>query len=169
MAGGFLSLEILGHREALRNLEYMPDTVRAILLRKTGDWIEELEGRVIDNILSRLNKNSSGKLAGAVQSEVRQQGSRIEGEVWIEGIPYAKAQEQGASIPAHIIEPKNAKVLAFIGATGDKVFALRVFHPGAAIPPTFFMKDAYREMGPLISKGIKKAIVEGIRAKMRSA
>lgn len=163
----FLSLEILGHRNALQNLDRMPDTVRALLLAKTGDWIEQLEDKVVQNILNRLGNRSSGKLAAGVRSEVKEVSGRIEGRVYIEDVAYARAQEQGASIPAHIIRPREAKVLAFIGATGDKVFATRVFHPGGQIPATWFMKDAYREMGPLISRGIKTAIVQGIRANMR--
>lgn len=164
----FLSLEIIGDRRALQNLEYMPDTVRAILLEKTEDWVEQLEDRVVQNILSRLGKNSSGRMAAAVRSTAGMNGKRVEGRVWIEDIPYAGIQERGGTTPPHIIRPRNAKVLAFIGATGDKVFAMRVFHPGGTITPTWFMKDAYREIGPIISRGIKTAIVQGIRANMRS-
>jgi len=174
----FLQLTVLGDRNLLRNLEQMPDTVRTILLEKTRALTEDMADRVRDNIEARLGKTSATKskeysgsathLKDAVKVRIEDDGVRIDGQVYISGIPYAKGQEEGASIPAHIIYPKKGKLLAFTAATGDKVFATRVFHPGAMIPPTWFMKDAYREMGPRISRDIKNAVVQGIRANMRA-
>lgn len=171
-----LSLTLLGDRNLIRNLETMPDTVRAILLEKTRILTEDLARRVEENIETRLNKNKNEKaysgspkhMKDAVETFVDDDGNRVEGTVYIDNIPYARAQEKGANIPAHVIYPRRAKVLAFIAASGDKVVASRVFHPGAVIPPSRFMADAYREMGPIISKEIKKAVVQGIRAQMRS-
>jgi hypothetical protein len=162
-----LYVEILGHREALRNLDRLPDQVRAILVAKTESWVEELEDIVVGNIVQSMG-SKSGALAAAVKGAVRQQAGRVTGTVSIEGVPYARIQEEGGTTPPHIIRPRNAKILAFIGATGDKVFATHVFHPGGTIQGKHFMKDAYREMGGKISKGVKKAIVDGIRANMRS-
>lgn len=166
MAEDFLSVDILGERNLIRNIDQLPETVRVILKEKVTDWTFKLKGKVIDNIRERL-KEKTGDLTRGVEAEVTQEGLRVEGRVYIAGVPYAKAQEEGAAIPPHMIYPRNGKVLAFIAATGDKVFATRVFHPGAVIPPHWFMKDAYREMGPDISRGIKTAVVQGIRAKMR--
>jgi hypothetical protein len=163
----FLILDILGDRNALRNMESMPDTVRAILLVKTEDWVDELESKVINNILDRLQEKS-GDLLNSVTTEVGETGSRVFGRVSV-NTPYAKAQDTGAVTPPHVILPRDAKILAFIGATGDKVFATRVFHPGAVIPGTRYMKDAYRDMSSEISRGVKTSIVQGIRAKMRSS
>lgn len=161
-------VDVIGDRNALRNIDQLPDTVRVILLEKTRVWVTTLQGKVEDNILDRLEQKS-GRLLAGVRSEVVEDGIRIEGRVFIEGVPYARAQEDGASIPPHIIRPRNAKVLAFMAATGEKVFARHVFHPGATLQPKNFAKDAYREMGAEISKGIKNAIVQGIRQKMRAA
>jgi len=168
MAGSdFLYVDIVGDRNLTRNLDQMPDIVRAILLEKVASWTNALEERVKDNISTRLTQKS-GKLLSAVDSELIEENGKVEGRVFISGVPYAKPQEEGAVTPLHVIYPKNAKVLAFIAATGDKVFATRVLHPGAQIPASHFMKDAYREMGPQISRGIKQAVVEGIRKNMRS-
>lgn len=173
----FLQLTVLGDRNLLRNLEQMPDTVRAILLEKTRALTEDMADKVRANIEARLSKTqgkskeysgSPTHLKDAVEVRIVEDGIRIDGQVYIEGIPYARAQEEGAATPPHMIYPKNGKLLAFIAATGDKVFATRVFHPGGQIPPTWFMKDAYREMGPRISRDIKNAVVQGIRAKMRA-
>lgn len=176
MAEGFLSAEIVGDRNVLRNLDLMPETVKEILAVKVQSYAEELRDLVESNIRSRLNKTDKEKkysgsprhMADSVEVEMVNDGVKINGYVYIQGIPYAQAQEEGKAIPPHMIRPKDAKVLAFMAATGDKVFATRVFHPGGVIPASHFMKDAYRQMGPRISRGIKSAVVQGIRQQMRN-
>lgn len=162
----FLYVDIVGDRNLLRNLDQMPDTVRAILLEKVKGYTEQVADDVRANIMERLNQKTGNLLAG-VQTELRTEGVRIDGRVYIAGSPHAVIQEKGGVTPPHMIYPRNGKVLAFMAATGHKVFATRVFHPGGQIPPQHFMKDAFRENGPAISRGIKNAVVEGIRAKMR--
>lgn len=166
MADDFLFVNLLNDRKLLRNIEDIPDVVRRVLVEKVKFWTEGLRDQVVSNIQSRLN-TKSGKLAQNVQVEVIQDGIRFEGRVYIAGVPYAIAQDKGAVTPAHIIRPRNAKVLAFIAATGDKVFAARVFHPGGIIPPTYYMRDAYRFMSPKVTRGLRYQIVEKIRNKMR--
>jgi hypothetical protein len=169
MAGDdFLYLNVLGDRNLLRNLDQMPDVVREILVDKVEIWTEQLAEGVRDNIQAHL-KQRSGKLLSAVDTEVIEDGQRVEGRVFIHGVPYAKPQEEGATTPPHMIYPRNSKVLAFHGVMGDKVFATRVSHPGGHIPAAHFMKDAYREHGPTISRGVKKAVIDGIRSQMRSS
>lgn len=172
-----LSVHVIGDRNLIRNLDQMPDTVRAILVEKTRVLTEQLASKVRDNIEARLTKTQgrskqySGSpihLRDAVETLVMDDSEGVEGLVFIGGIPYAKAQESGAATGPHMIFPKNGKLLAFTAATGDKVMATRVLHPGGQIPATWFMKDAYREMGPRISREMKNAVVQGIRASMRA-
>jgi len=163
----FLYAEIVGDRNLTRNLDQLPDIVREILLDKVRSWTEALRDRVEENIVDRL-KQKTGNLLKGVQMEIIEDGVRVDGRVYIAGVPYAVAQEKGATTPIHEILPRNSKVLAFMAATGDKVFATRVIHPGGKIPAANYMRDAYREMGPEISRGIKTAIVQGIRANMRA-
>lgn len=160
-------VEVLGDRNLLRNLDQMPDTVREILVEKVAEWTKKLEARVAENIETRL-KQKSGKLASSLDSEVIEEGKRVDGRVFIHGVPYARAQDEGATVGPHMIYPNKAKVLAFYGITGQKVFAASVSHPGGHIPASRFMKDAYRDQGPEISRGIKKAVIDGIRANMRA-
>jgi hypothetical protein len=164
----FLYVEVIGERNLLRNIDRMPDTVRAILLEKAKIWTNKLMERVIENITARL-KSKSGRLLEGVKMEIVENGVRIDGRVYIEGVPYARAQEEGASTPPHMIYPKNGKILAFMAASGHKVFASRVFHPGGQVLGQHFMKDALRSMGPEISRGVKTSVVEGIRRNMRES
>lgn len=160
------SVSILNDRNLIRNFEQLPDIVKQLLFLKVESWLDQLEGKVKENIRDRLQQKS-GRLLAAVDHTVSSDGDRIEGYVTIEGVPYAKAQDTGADIAAHIIRPKNARVLRFI-MNGQKAYAQYVFHPGAHIPGTRYAKDAYSEMGPQISKELKTTIVQGIRQHMRS-
>lgn len=168
MADDFLYLEVIGEREAVRNLDLMPETVRVVLSKKADAWLDRLIDKVKENIRTRF-KNRSGRLETAVDGVVVDNGYEVDARVFIEGVPYARAQEEGGFTPPHVIQARNRKVMAFYGALGDKVFATKVLHPGARIEGRHYMKDAYREMGPEISRGIKKAIVEGIRQNMRNS
>ena len=170
MAGDdFLSVTVVGERSLSRNFDTLPDIAQEIILAKVEGYTKDLEDAVIQSIEQKTT-TKTGRLIQAVRREVVRRGGGIEGRVYIDEnvAPYAKPIDQGASIPPHMIYPKNGKVLAFIAATGDKVFATRVFHPGAQITPRYFMKDARREKGPAISRGLKNALVQGIRAHMRS-
>lgn len=162
----FLYVNVTGDTALLRNLDQMPDTVREICLEKIKAATEKMEEDVATNIHSRLQEKS-GHLSEGLGSEVIEDGQTIRGRVFIEGVPYARAQEKGATIRPHMIYPNKGKVLAFYGATGQKVFATRVSHPGGHIPAHNFMKDAYRENGPELARSLKKDIVAGIRANMR--
>lgn len=168
MAGDFLSLKVVGEKALLRNFDQLPDVARAIVLAKVEGYTDMLEDAMIESIDDKL-QTKSGKLLSAVRSEVLERDGRIEGRVWIDEnvAPYARALDKGATIPPHMIYPQNGKILAFIAASGDKVFATRVFHPGANITPRYFTKDARRAVGPAIARGLKKAVVDGIRAHMR--
>lgn len=169
MSEDFISVKVVGERSLLRNFDQLPDVVQKIVLAKVEGYARDLEDRVIDSI-ERNTTTKSGRLLSAVRREVLQRDGRVEGRVYIDEAvaPYARAIDRGASTPPHMIYPRNGKVLAFLGATGDKVFATRVFHPGGQITPRYFMKEARGSLGPEISKGLKNAVVQGIRAHMRS-
>lgn len=165
--GDFLFVNVFGDRKALRNLEEMPDVVRAILVEKLKYWTELLRDTVVEYIQARL-KQVTGRLAGDVELEFVEDGLRIDGRVYIAGNPYARAQEKGAVVPAHIILPHN-KVLVFMAASGDKIFSSRVFHPGGVIPPTHFMRDAYRFVSPQVTKGLRQSILKGLKSRWGSS
>lgn len=167
MSADFISVSVVGDRNLLRNLDQMPDTVRAILAAKVGTLTEDLEDAMVESIEANLG-SKTGRLAASVKSEVIIENGRIDGRVYIDNVPYAKIQDVGGVIPAHMIYPQASKVLAFIGATGDKVFATRVFHPGATIPPTYYSREARRSIAVRASRDIKNAVVQGIRARMRA-
>lgn len=152
----------------INNFDRLPDIAQAIILQKVEDFTEKMANKAADLMDQRLGQKT-GRLSGdSIQTEVQVIDGKIQGRVFIEGIPYARIQEEGGQTPPHVIYPVNAKYLAFIAATGDKVVATRVMHPGGYIEGKHFMRDARRAMGPELSRGLKKALVEGIRANMRA-
>lgn len=162
MADEFLSVQVLNERKLLRNIESIPDVVRGVLVEKIKGWTQLMMDEVLANITSRL-KVGTGKLLDGVQMEIIENGLIVEGRVYIAGVPYAVAQEKGAQTGPHIIRPRDARVLAFLAASGSKVFAMRVFHPGGVIPAKNFMRDAYRTVSPKVTRGLRYNLVEKFR------
>lgn len=159
-------VDVVGQNR-IENFDRLPAIVQTILLDKVRYFTEktaELAGDLMDERLGM----KSGRLSSAdIAVDVEVVGKGVVGRVLFPDVPYARIQDKGGVISAHMIYPKNAKVLAFYGSTGDKVFATRVFHPGGTIEGKHFSRDAKRQMGPEISRGLKKALVDGIRQNMR--
>lgn len=155
--------------DRVRNFDRLPEIAQQIILAKVEDFTLKMAREAGDLMDQRLGTKSGRLNSDAIETEVRVIDGKVQGRVFIEGIPYARIQEEGGRTKAHMIYPVNAKVLSFIASTGDKVAATRVMHPGGFIQGKHFMKDAYRKMGPEISRGLKKALVEGIRANMRAS
>ena len=155
--------------DRVRNFDRLPEIAQLIILQKVEDFTDKM-AREAGNLMDQRLGRKSGRLdADAIQTEVRVIDGKVQGRVFIEGIPYARIQEEGGRTGPHMIYPRNAKVLTFFASTGEKVSATRVMHPGGFIEGKHFMKDAYRKLGPEISRGLKRALVEGIRANMRSS
>lgn len=165
MSDEFLTVELLGHRKLLQDLDAIPDEVQVILYEKAEEWAQQVYDKTMDNLAARLDIKT-GRLEESIDYEVRQERGRISARVFSEGVPYAGIQEKGGTTPPHMIYPVEAKVLAFIGATGDKVFATRVAHPGATVKGAHFMRDAYREVSPKITGSLYYYIVRKLRARM---
>ena len=173
MSEDLFYINLLNERKLLKQMDDMPDAVRAVLLERVKTWTERLRTLVIDNINARLSKHANPKkysassrhLVDSVEVEIINEGLRIEGRVYISGIPYAHIQESGGRTSAHVIRPRDAKILAFMAATGDKVFALHVFHPGSTIVGKHFMRDAYREMSPKVTSGLYYQLVRKIKGR----
>lgn len=158
--------EVVGE-DRVRNFDRLPVIAQTIIIKKVTEYTEKMAELAGDLLEERLGTKSGKLNASAIETDVKVEGGRVKGRAFISGIPYARIQEEGGVTSAHMIYPNKGRLLAFIGSMGDKVFATRVFHPGGAIPGKFFMRDARRQMGPQISKGLKQAIVQGIRENMR--
>lgn len=157
-----IDIEVLANRKRIDGLDDLPEEILVALEERLYDLMDEMEAAAYDNLTSRLGF-VTGRLENALQLEVTGSGSQLSGRVFIEGVPYAKAQEEGAVIPPHLILPRG-KILAFMAATGDKVFATRVFHPGGTIEGKHFMRDAYREVSPKVTNSLYYYAVRKLKA-----
>lgn len=177
--GDLFEVEVFGARAILDNLSHMPDTVRALLADKVREYAALIQEAAIDNVDARLSKTLSTKekiysgsisrLRDGILVDENIDSDHVEAYVYVStDIPYARIQEDGGHIGPHMIFPREAKVLAFYGATGEKVMVRRVFHPGATLTGQHYLRDAYRQYAPKIGKDIQKAVVEGIRQNMRN-
>lgn len=168
MSGDTFYVDVVG-ASRIENFDQLPIIVQAILTQKVQDLTEQLAELAGDLMDERLGQKS-GRLSGAgITTDVRTVGKTIEGSVMFPDLPYVRIQEKGGVIPPHMIYPRNGRALAFYGATGEKVLAKRVSHPGAVIEGKHFARDARRQMAPQISRGLKQALVQGIRQNMRNA
>lgn len=168
MADDFLFVQLLNERKLLKDIDAIPDDIRLIIREKVKDWTYKLQDLVIQNIQQAFFRKE-GKLEDSIDVEFVEEGLRIEGRVYSHGVAHAKIQEEGGTTPPHVIFPKNGKVLAFMAASGHKVFATHVYHPGGQILGQHYMKNAYREMSPKITAGLYYELIRKVRNRLERA
>lgn len=137
----------------------MPSAVNEALFRKVTILSLKLEnlvktGKLNGQVLNRV----TGALARSIHSKVDRNTASVIGRVFSSGdVKYARIHEYGGKTAPHIIEPKNAKALAF----GGGVYA-RVNHPGSVMPERSFLRSALHDMSTEISIGLKQAVVQAL-------
>lgn len=169
-----ITIQIVGAEEVRSRLAQLPNEMRPRILGAIRDLTAELEGRVIDNLSGRVLAVRSGKLRGAVRSEVHQEGDGASGRVYISGVPYARILERGGQTRPHTIVPRNARALAFrtgtrlpiskSGATSGLIFAKRVNHPGSKIPEFAYMRRPLAQMRQEIVAELRGAVSSSLTA-----
>lgn len=103
-----------------------------------------LEAEILQNIRSRSGlRVRSGALLNSIgaSKKVFEENGAVVGQIGPQGIPYAAIHEFGGTTRAHVIRPRNAKVLAF-QMGGANVFARFVNHPGSVIPARPYLRPA---------------------------
>jgi hypothetical protein len=95
----FLYVEVLGDRNLLRNLDQMPDVVREILVVKVTQWTKQLEHRCRKHPLSPEAKDPVSCVG--LDSEVIEDGKRVEGRVFIHGVPMPRPKKKVAVRSSH--------------------------------------------------------------------
>ena len=117
-----LDINVTVHNELLARLDAVPKKLRAALESKFREGIDDIYHKSI-SILSGGKYSSTEE----VQYGVEVQGNLLIG--YIEPITIkTQVQEFGGKTYYEIL-PTKAKVLRFIGRSGELVFAKRVFHP----------------------------------------
>jgi phage gpG-like protein len=90
------------------------------------------------------------------------------GSVFSSGdVKYAAIHEFGGQTAPHLIVPKKAQALAFMGKSGNQVFARQVNHPGSKMPERSFLRSALNDMSGEIQRGMKQAVIQGAQGAIK--
>jgi len=161
-----VTITVVGDKELSAKFESMPAAVHAALLQKVSGLVLKLEAYVKTRKLSgQVLNRKKGALIRSIGSKVEQATQAVWGIVFQSSdVPYGGIHEYGGTTSAHIIIPKKASVLAFIGKMGTKAFATKVNHPGSKMPERSYMRSSLREMSAEISMGLKETVVMAAQA-----
>ncbi len=153
------NITLVGDRELALKLRSMPEKVRHALEKKCTFYAFKLHNYIITTKLSgQVLNHRSGKLWQSIHDKVTSTSTTVTGAVYSSGdIKYAAIHEFGGVTPAHVIEAKNAKALAFMMG-GKMVFAKSVNHPGSRMPERSFMRSSLRDMQEEIKQGLRQAV-----------
>lgn len=140
----------------------MPKAVRAALTAKSQLLGARLKAYTIQSKLSGqvLNKKT-GKVQRSLKIKMEQSAHKVVTTLYT-NYNVAKMYEKGGRIPAHIITPRKAKILAW-SKDGIMNYAHEVHHPGVDVKARHFMADSLREMSAEISTELKMAVLDAAR------
>ena len=146
--------------DALGRLGALPQAMASRLSAVVATLAQTLYDRVEDNLSGAVLQHRSGRLA----SSITQQVDGLSASVGFDpaAVPYGAAQEFGADLRAHLIAVKSARALAFVVA-GKRVFAKRVWFPGAHLPERSFLRAALADLAPEIGAEIAAAVADSMQ------
>jgi phage gpG-like protein len=164
-----LNVTLTGDRELMAKLDRMPLAVHQSLKLKITMLTLKLEKHVKTNKLNgQVLNRISGRLARSIASKVVDTPEAIVGSVFSSGdVKYAAIHEFGGQTAPHLIVPKKAQMLAFMGKSGNQVFARQVNHPGSKMPERSFLRSALNDMSGEIQRGMKQAVIQGAQGAIK--
>lgn len=129
---------------------------RAVLklaIKMTGLVKTKLSGEVL--------RVRTGRLRRSIHYELTKGANSVEATIGT-NVVYGKTHELGLTIPAHIIEAKRAKALAF-QMGGKMMFRKRVNIPAVKMPQRSFLESSLRQMAPEIRETLAKEVGDELR------
>lgn len=160
-----VNVTVVGDRALIARFKHMPRAVNQALYVKVLALSLKLEklvkvGKLNGQVLNRI----TGALARSIHQNVDRNIHSVIGRVFSSGdVKYAGIHEFGGTTAPHVILPKKASVLAFMGKSGGMVFTRRVNHPGSKMPERSFLRSSLHQMSTEISLGMKEAVVQAIQ------
>lgn len=110
-----------------------------------------LEVAIKQNIRVRSGlRVRTGTLLNSIQKHIVEQGNKVTGTIGPENVPYAAIHEYGGTIPARRIEPRNAKVLRWMGSDGKFWFSKGHTLPSVNIKARPYLQPALEEKADII-------------------
>ena len=158
---------LVGDDRVIARLEQMSPNILARVETAMRRLLVSLQRHVIDDKLSGqvLGEYTKSRPTGQLRRSIMVAGPFSDGKSFWgavgTNVEYAAIHEYGGRTPAHLIEPRNMKALAFeIG--GETIIRRRVHHPGSTMPERSFLRSALRDMQDQIKMDIDTAVAEGL-------
>lgn len=124
-----------------------------------------LEVAIKQNIRVRSGlRVRTGTLLNSVQKHIIENGNTVTGTIGPENVPYAAIHEYGGIIPARRIEPRNAKVLSWMGG-GGRFFSKGHMIPATRIPARPYLQPALEEKAEIIREKFQLFIAKTMEIK----
>lgn len=160
-----VTVSITGDKTLIAKYDRMPESIALALQRKVTALTLKLERKIkAEKLNGQVLNRVTGRLARSITHEVDVEPNGVYGRVFSTGdVKYAAIHEFGGQTTPHVIYPKKAQALSFMGSGGNRVFAKKVNHPGSKMPERSFMRSALRDMSTEISTGLKTAVIDAIR------
>lgn len=160
-----LNFELRGDAALITKINAAPERVRKELTKEVTALVLLLEGNIKrDKLSGQVLHVRTGNLRRSIHAvlPVTQTDTGVFGKVVQSGdVKYGAIHEFGGRTPAHVIEAKRGKALAFMMG-GKMAFAKRVNHPGSQMPERSFMRSALADMRNTISDRLQAAVKQGI-------
>lgn len=149
------TMEEYGREKMIARFDTMPERVHDAILRRVHILVLGLKAHVVaDKLHGQVLNIRTGKLAGSIQSDVKDTQQEIIGRVYSSttATPYNRAHEYGATIPDRF--PKKAKALHWM-VGGKHVFAMRA--RGFKLPERSYLRSAFHDFKGQIIEGMQQA------------
>lgn len=146
-------------------LRGLPDKLDSAVARTVNRLAIELVGLVKEKLSGEVLKVRTGRLRRSIHKKIDRSASRVEARVGT-NVEYGKTHELGLTIPAHIVEVRRAKALAW-QQNGRTMFAKRVRIPAVKMPQRSFLRASLDQMEPYIKAELEAVVGKTLLEKVR--
>ncbi len=132
--------------------------VRPAMLQAMRDTMGDVWRRATKKVSGDVLKVRSGHLRRSLgPPRAEETAAGVAGTLGARAV-YARIHEEGGTIPPHIVRPRFAKALRFLGRDGRVVFARSVRIPAIRIRPRPFLRPSFDEAVPTARTRFLRAI-----------
>lgn len=156
------SITLKGADTLVAKMRKAPDSLKAQLRAMLTPLASDMRSQAAGDAPTK-----TGALAGAIEAKIIETKTAVAVNLGVSRIPYASAQEDGASIPAHIIQAANGKALAFQWTgSGNKAGMLAAFslvhHPGGEIQGKHYIRNTLLSRKEEFRGIVTRAMLESV-------
>lgn len=158
-----ISVEVRGMAETQAVIQALPGASKAAgatFARRAGVLVERMWKLYLSGPASATRLGiRTGALRSSIHHEELAPGVVVVGS----DKPYARIHEFGGKTSPHVIRPRTANMLSWVGPGGKRVFARFVNHPGSNIPARPAREPAIEAATPALNALAVGAADEAMR------